>query len=275
MFILPITTIVFYTRFCLLSSFPRPIFILQVGRFNPMSSLMTKDLGFHCLNYITKASTFLIIVGWNQPVFTVVMPTLIEHLVIGEHTLEWRMNKNGCGEMVRKIPSSKHIHFLCSACTPVARSPSDQEPVDFHWASFPNLSLDPPSIFHLWIYTELVFLVASSWVEGFFSVCRGWNFLQWELDETEYLTMGFGLNMISYHGNWMRQDILSWELDEPGYLTMRIGLNRISYHENWMKQDILPWELDEMGYHTMGFGWDKISYHGNWMRQDILPWELD
>ena len=94
--ILPISTIVFHTRFCLLSSFPRPIFILQVGRFNPMSSLMTKDLGFHCLNYFTKASTFLIIVCWNQPVFTVVMSTLIEHLVIGEHTLVWSMNKNGC-----------------------------------------------------------------------------------------------------------------------------------------------------------------------------------
>ena len=96
--ILPISAIVFHTRFCLLSSFTRPIFILQVGRFNPMSSLMTKDLGFHCLNYITKASTFLIIVCWNQPVFPIVMSTLIEHLVIVEYTLVWRMNENGCGE---------------------------------------------------------------------------------------------------------------------------------------------------------------------------------
>ena len=73
----PIATVIFNTRFCFLSSFPRSVLVLQVGRFDPVSSLFLRQRFVFLNNF-----TFLIIVRRHQPIFSIILAPLVEHLAI-------------------------------------------------------------------------------------------------------------------------------------------------------------------------------------------------
>ena len=72
----PIATVILNTRFCFLSSFPRSVLVLQVGRFDPVSSLFLRQ----CFVFFLNNFTFLIIVRRHQPIFSIILAPLVEHL---------------------------------------------------------------------------------------------------------------------------------------------------------------------------------------------------
>ena len=73
----PIATVIFNTRFRFLSSFPRSVLVLQVGRFDPVSSLFLRQRFVFLNNF-----TFLIIVRRHQPIFSIILAPLVEDLAI-------------------------------------------------------------------------------------------------------------------------------------------------------------------------------------------------
>ena len=73
----PIATVIFNTRLCFLSSFPRSVLVLQVGRFDPVSSLFLRQRFVFLNNF-----TFLIIVRRHQPIFSIILAPLVEDLAI-------------------------------------------------------------------------------------------------------------------------------------------------------------------------------------------------
>ena len=101
------------------------------------------------MSHIQSIFSFLVIVSWDQPIFSIIQSTLVEHLLILVLDEEiWP----GCNLKttfpclwlnlnLNLLPNSKHIHFLCSACRQVYRWPSSQQPVSVvNWFEFFPLS---------------------------------------------------------------------------------------------------------------------------------------
>ena len=113
---IPIPAVVFNTRLCLFPSFPGSIFVLQIRRFDPMSSL-SSTLGFNCIEPSYNC-TFLIIVGRHQPVLPVIVAVLGEDL--DQNFVRFEVVPSP-----RYSPSSRNIDLLRPACKPAGRSLSD------------------------------------------------------------------------------------------------------------------------------------------------------